>query len=271
MGNSSSISSNNIKFIFNYDSNQAKEELQKAEEIDNYLKYCSLNLVNKKARENLQYAPTGFSLREKNYVSSFLNEINEHLPLKLKMDIKEVKIIPLMPTADGGMPHTRPNNIICYGNIEQIYSINTLIHELWHIHQRNYKYDWVRIFEYIGWKEWNGVLPDKLKDKYRLNPDTVESPLWVYKDTWVPLPIFKDITNPKIGDVNIWFYNVKTNQYVTFIPKEMRDYFSDLLPQVAYEHPKEITAYILSERNKYNETPVFKDLLKAMGHMAIMP
>lgn len=271
MGNISSSIHNNIKFIYHNNNTQDNhQELIKAEKIDNYLYFCSLNELNKKARENLQYAPTQFSEREKNYIHSFFNEINIHIPIKLRVDIKEVKIIPLMPTADGGMPHTRPNNIICYGNVNQIYSLNTLIHELWHIHQRNFKEEWAKILESIGWKEWSGVLPDKLKDKYRLNPDTVDSPLWIYNNTWVPLPIFKDISTPKIGEVNIWCYNVKTGQYVTSIPKEMKERFSDKLPDVAFEHPREIAAYLLSDRDKFNETQGFKELVKAMGHISIM-
>lgn len=270
MGNSQSLQ-NNINFIFNHDSNDMKHELLKAEEKDNYIHFCSLNQLNKKAREQLQYNTSQFSYKEKSYMHSFFNEINLHIPQKLRVDIKEVKIILLMPSADGGMPHTRPDNLICYGNPTQIYSLNTLIHELWHIHQRNYKDEWAKILEYIGWKEWDGSLPDKLKDKYRLNPDTVDSPLWIYKNTWVPLPIFKDITNPKINEVNIWFYNTKTQHYITRIPEELKKHFSDLLPDVAFEHPREIAAYLLSERDKYSETNGFKELVKAMGHIAIEP
>jgi len=38
---------------------------------------------------------------------------------------------------------------------------------------------------------------------------------------------------------------------------------------VAFEHPREITAYMLAEPDKFRHSPAFKDLIKAMGNNAI--
>jgi hypothetical protein len=173
-----------------------------------------------------------------------------------------------MPTADGGMPHTRPDNIICYPNISQLFSESTLIHELWHIHQRLYQIDWLKIFKRIGWRLWEGKLPDILENNRRYNPDTIDSPYWVFQDTWVPVPIFKDISRPKVNDVEIWFYNINKHYHVRQIPDELTSYYGNL-SSIAFEHPREITAYMLSEYTKFKDSSAFKHLLEAIGQTAI--
>ena len=122
------------------------------------------------------------------------------------------------------------------------------------------------MFEQLGWKEWTGHLPEVLRNHCRINPDTIDSPLWVYQDTWVPVPIFRDSTLPSISDVDIWFYHIKGRHHVKQIPSEMEVVG---LPKSAYEHPREITAYLLADHNLYHDSPVFKTLLSLVGHLAI--
>ena len=118
----------------------------------------------------------------------------------------------------------------------------------------------------MGWKEWTGRLPELLRNYRRINPDTIDSPFWVYQDTWVPVPIFRDISLPSLSDVDIWFYHIKEGRHVKQIPIEME---IPGLPKSAYEHPREMTAYLLADHSMYHDSPAFKTLLSSVGHLAI--
>ena len=263
MGNTSS-NIDHIRII--HDKREATNLLNVAESKDYYLHHCYKDKANSNARRNSNYFPNALSQLDINSAMSFIQKTIPQLPPKL-LELK-VHIIQLMPTADGGMPHTRPGNIICYPDFTHLYSVSTLIHELWHIHQREFKPYWIIVFKRLGWTEWNGKLPDKLEMNRRYNPDTIDSPLWIFQNKWITVPIFKDITNPSINHVDIWFYNPNIEYYIKRIPEELSSYFTDLR-DVELEHPREITAYMLSEPDRFYSSPAFKDLLKAVGNNSI--
>jgi hypothetical protein len=247
----------------------AERLLQDAEAIDFYLDTCRHDPMNAKARRKLNYAINSLSSKEYEYYQSALDKIVKQLPKRLQMDLQEVSILSLMPSADGGMPHTRPYQLICFPHIEQVKtSLSTMIHELWHVHQRKYKETWTRVFEQLGWSEWSGRLPAFLEKNRRLNPDTIDSPLWVYQNTWVPVPVFRDISLPSVGEVDIWFYHVNEEYHLKQIPSKMEVFFPNL-PQSAYEHPREITAYLLADHSLYTDSPAMKSLLSSVGQLAI--
>jgi hypothetical protein len=112
---------------------------------------------------------------------------------------------------------------------------------------------WRKMFEAMGWTEWKGELPRMLDNNRRYNPDTIDSPLWIH-GSWVPVPIFRDITQPILSEVDIWFYHAAEGYHVKTVPEEMR---IQGLPHSAYEHPREITAYVISEAEKYSGTEVY--------------
>ena len=147
MGNSASAN-NSLHFIVIANKNQAQALLDTAEKEDFYLEECHDNKANSLARRNLTYFANQVSIQDNNYAMAYLDAANLYLPIRLLNDLKEVKIVQLMPSADGGMPHTRPDNIICYPDISQLFSKTTLIHELWHIHQRAFKNEWFN-FEFF--------------------------------------------------------------------------------------------------------------------------
>ena len=250
------------------DKGDAQILLDTAELSDYYLEECHDSKSNSLARKSLTYRANTVPLRELNYAISFLEGVYNFLPMRLLNDISEVNVIQLMPSADGGMPHTRPDNIICYPDLSQLFSRTTLIHELWHIHQRNYKDLWAQTFKRMGWTLWGGKLPEKLEEARRYNPDTIDAPLWIFDDKWVPIPIFKDITHPKVGEVEIWFYNPDKNYHSHQVPPEIANYYPGLSP-AAYEHPRELAAYILSEPDRYQNSMAFKHLVESLGHTAI--
>ena len=76
--------------------------LGQAEALDNYRAACAASELNAFARQGQQY--TFFPCELQNS----LQNIVEHYDLT-----KGSRVITLHPTADGGFPHTRPNNIIC--------------------------------------------------------------------------------------------------------------------------------------------------------------
>jgi len=268
MGNTSS-SPHNLSFTLVCNKADALNLLNISEKKDFYLEECRDDTTNFKARINSSYSPNNISLRDKQYAESFLNGMASFLPGRLLSDLNNINIIQLMPSADGGMPHTRPNNIICFPDISQLFSITTLTHELWHCHQRIYNELWFKTFNKLGWTLWNGKLPEQLEKARRYNPDTLEWPFWLFNNKWVPIPIFRDITRPNVSQVDIWFYNPEKKYHITRVPPEIEEYFPNLPPS-AYEHPREITAYMLSEPDKYRNSKGFTDLIESIGNISIV-
>lgn len=268
MGNIQSVQTN-LQFTLISNKLDAESLLKAAEAKDFYLEECHDNKSNALARRTLTYSPNTISLRDKNYANIYLEGIISVLPKRLVSDLDQVNVIQLMTSADGGMPHTRPDNIICYPDISQLFSRSTLIHELWHLHQRKYNELWIDVFKTLGWTIWKGKLPNHLETYRRYNPDTIDYPLFIYEDKWVPVPIFKDITKPIVSDVEIWFYNPEKEYHLKQVPNEIVSYFPDL-PSSAYEHPREITAYMLAEPQKYLHSKAFKDLIRSIGEISIM-
>jgi len=267
MGNNTSKTNLQINIIF--DKKEAQNLLNKAERKDFYIEECHDDNANSLARKNLSYFANSMTNSEYTDATVHLDQSKALIPIRLLNDLKEVKIIQLMPTADGGQPHTRPNNIICYPDFRLLNSGTTLIHELWHIHQRLFKGLWFKTFHSIGWNEWNGKLPEQLDKARRYNPDTIDCPFWIFMNIWIPIPIFKDISNPNVAEVEIWFYNPITKYHVKRVPDELLIFFPDL-PAAAYEHPRELTAYMLSEPDKYRSTKGFKRLIESIGEISII-
>jgi len=267
MGN---ILASSSKFKMNviYDKKDAQNCLNDAEKKDFYLEECYDNTSNLFARKNLTYSANNISYDEKPNINEYIKLSYSFLPSRLLNDLGEITIVSLMPTADGGMPHTRPNNIICYPNILQLFSSTTLIHELWHIHQRQYNSAWAKTFKNLGWEQWEESLPDYIENMRRYNPDTIDCPYWIFNKQWIPIPIFKDISHPKVNDVEIWFYNPYDNYHIKRIPMELLERFPNM-PNSAYEHPRELTAYLLAEPDKYRNSIGFKQLIDSIGIISV--
>ena len=102
----------------------------------------------------------------------------------------EINIVCAPPNAEGGMPHTRPNFIIC---IPHNYSSNEadfhkmIVHEIIHILQRVH---YAKFMHFIA-TEWDyrlltraefEKLPEHILVRRRINPDTVACPYLIWKD-----------------------------------------------------------------------------------------
>lgn len=252
----------------------SKEEshalLDAAESVDHYREKCRTNQTNAKSRLSHGYGPNSMTYHELKTLELLLENATPLLPRRLKTDLHDVRLIQLMPTADAGMPHTRPGNLICYSDVSQFSTSTTLIHELWHVHQRQYVDEWNRIFEGLGWSVWDGEVPAALDRHRRYNPDTIQAPMYVYDQTWVPVPLFKDISKPNLTETVVWFYNIQTQRHITSVPEKLINDFPSV-PASAYEHPRELTAYVLSDPKKYADAPGFRTLFRLMGYLSISP
>jgi hypothetical protein len=224
----------------------ASQRLADAEAADFYMARCNESKSNLTARRGHIYAAY-------NYDADYRLKLHHSLeastiPSILLRDLGHTEIAVLYPSADGGMPHTRPQNIICIPYSHTPPSHTTIMHELWHIHQRRYPAKWESALNAaLGYRPWPAAtLPDELERQRRYNPDTITTPFWIWRDTWVPVPVFQNITAQTLTNTRTWFYNVKTGRISHEIPPEML--LRELPASAAtYEHPYETAAYILSE------------------------
>ena len=235
--------------------------LRNAEAQDEYLTACAAHAANAPSRRT--YAANSIP---PNLVNHYQDRIKAlRLPRRL-LDLPRIPIVTLMPSSDGGMPHSRPN-MVCIPRLELLESTETMIHELWHVHQRIYQAEWTIVFKSLGWKPYEGELPAGLERYRRINPDTVDSPLWIFEDTWVPVPLFRDV-GASLTEADVWFYHVKEGHRQRTVPPALAEAFPDL-PASAYEHPRELAAYALSSPDQHGSSPGFMELISHLGHYAI--
>lgn len=220
--------------------------LIRAEWVDRYRTSCAACRINAAARRDHDYTarpPTSDSVPFYAAVERFPGWLRNYLPPILY-------VIYLANSADGGMPHTRPQNIVClplHMRVDDPAGHTTFMHECIHIHQRTYPNLWERLYrEILELEPYKGPLPDSVEDRRRLNPDTLVEPLYVWRGQWVTVPVFTQPDAPQLGAVKILYYNVRTGAWQAFMPPEMAAEFGSLSTAQA-EHPAELAAYLLSE------------------------
>jgi hypothetical protein len=224
----------------------ARAALLEAERGDQYRVACYADRLNAIARTGQSYVAAKQSDTDRAHAQTHLTQLQHSIPSTLQT-LGNVEVAYLMPSADGGLPHTRPTRLICLPMRPTPVSIETILHELWHVHQRVNKARWHHFLS----SRWHFVpykhsLPDKFQGMVRLNPDTLETPLWLWKNEWVPVCVFTNPTTPTLQDTAVWFYNTQKGQYSTTVPAAMAAFFGTTLQAVAYEHPYEMGAYFLA-------------------------
>lgn len=224
--------------------------LEQAEHLDNYLKSIDNSYLNKIARSKCTYK------EESNF---FLDTINKYTKKYSIFD--NIKIVQLHSSAENGYPHTRPNNIICIPSNSRFPDLETtLFHEVVHIHQRNNKYLWDDFLLRHGWKQYDASkIPQRWKDKCRLNPDTIYAPYYIFEDRYVPLPMFKKEINIELNDVNVMWYDTKSGILNNSPPESFNKKYGFSVSQS--EHPFEIYAVILSKQYPFDDKDIFKYLV----------
>jgi hypothetical protein len=245
MGNKQS--SLTLDFTIFSDAGAANQILARSEKIDRYREQCANHKANSIARRGQPYMPYNCSQDYLILLKETLEASKKHLPNKLLNELTNVAIVVVYPSTDGGMPHTRPENVICFPYGIDYPSLETIEHELWHLHQRRHPEFWEKLLAtQWNFKPYNASLPPLLEKQRRLNPDTVLTPYWIWNNEWIPVPIFQNVTQPTLADCKIWFYNAKTELVDHDVPKDIANYFGRKMPMAAFEHPYEMAAYMLS-------------------------
>ena len=212
--------------------------LRKAEEIDNFQEKVKNNKINNLARINHYYLSLNTSDIKYNYPYSFF--------------LEKVEIISMHPTAEAGLPHTRPSNIIClpaYYPEDRLDEI--LKHEYLHIDQRNRRQLWNTKFEHDGWKQINqSLIPERWLNRCRINPDTIDQPFWSFKGN-VPLPLFEREDKPNLREVQIHWWDINSGIKQSQEPRSFLEKYGKQVSQP--EHPREIFAVELSKNLQRQE------------------
>lgn len=201
------------------------QELRNAEIIDRFFDVVKNDPVNSLARKNLSY--TAFN---ENVDPWFGNTV----------------IVTMHPSAEGGMPHTRPPNIICmpvyYPDSRKE---ETLKHEYIHIDQRRRKSVWDNFFRKEGWSRVDeSEVPDRWRNRCRLNPDTFDQRFWAWKGQYVPLPLFEREDKPDLRQVSIQWWDRESGVRMPQAPRLFMEKYGTAPAQP--EHPRELAAVELA-------------------------
>lgn len=248
--------------VLNYE--ESVDALKEAEHTDRYNELVGYSSSNQYARLDGPYTPYDLTPDEIMKMEEHLQTIQTQIPQRLLKSLEFINVICLVPSAESGMPHTRPGNIMCTAHGAPL-TFEICLHELWHIHQRQFKYRWDGFFtERWFFSPWQGSLPEDLERSRRFNPDTIDTPLWIWKDTWVPVPIMTNVSQPSLRETEIWFFNAATNIRVREPPQEMQKFFSRSINKMAYEHPREMSAYMLTQKPNLS-IPAYSTLMYFIG------
>lgn len=199
-------------------------QLREAENLDHFFRRVTENPINTLARQNLSYLPA------RNYTEPW---------------IENTEIITMSPSAEAGMPHTRPPNIICMPQwFPESRKQETLAHEFVHIHQRRHLDKWNTFFHKEGWSRVDPYeLPERLVSRCRMNPDTIDQPFWQWKGQYVPLPLFEREDKPELRQVIVSWYDRLSGVRQPEAPRSFLEKYGSA-PQP--EHPRELSAVELA-------------------------
>ena len=219
--------------------------LAAAESQDGYLELVAKDRANRIARQSMNYSANRLSPSEMAALTDRINSFLPRIPFVLRT--LNPTIVPLMPSADSGFPHTRPSDLICLPGSATALTCETFVHELWHLHQRAHYREWTAFFEKNwNWRIYEGPINPDLEAVRRLNPDTLTDPLWIWNNEWVPMCVFLNPNSPSFDNTATWFYNARTGLHYRAIPDAMAAFFSRSLSPSAYEHPCETSAYMIT-------------------------
>ncbi len=202
------------------------EKLQEAETYDHFFTKIRDDPVNHLARQPLSYTA--------------MNQTTQPFLLN-------TEIVTMHPTAEAGLPHTRPPNLICmplyYPDSRKQ---TTLYHELIHIDQRRRKYKWNAFFEREGWRQASEEdIPERWLRRCRMNPDTIDERFWAWQGRHIPLPLYEREDKPDLRHCVIQWYDKVTGIRQTEPPRSFMERYGSMPSQP--EHPRELAAVELAE------------------------
>jgi hypothetical protein len=211
--------------------------LAHAERFDRFVQRCNECPINRLARVNHSYTAWN----------------DQSLAMKAKsflQDYKDVSVLIVNPTAEGGMPHTRAPSLIC---LPAYYSESkleeTIKHELVHISQRKNASLWLTRAKIEGWEPVNeSEIPKAWLSRCRLNPDTAAVRFFAWEGRHVPLPLFIREDKPELRDIQVRWYDKEEGIVKTAVPTSFTQKYGTLGAS-SIEHPYELWAY---HPQKYN-------------------
>jgi hypothetical protein len=199
--------------------------LAHAESIDSYQAKCTDNDLNARARSRCTYIPW----TDPHSFSSYA--------------LDGETIVTLHPSADGGMPHTRPPATICLpAYFPESRMEETLKHERIHLDQRKRYSAWVAALGMEGWTPVQETIPEEYRKRCRLNPDTCWSPFWAWNGRSVPLPFFVREDKPDMREIAVRWYDLETQTLSSAVPPSLVKKYGTLQSH-SLEHPFELMAY----------------------------
>ena len=156
-----------------------------------------------------------------------------------------VTIVYIDGRSDSGLPHTRGKSGIALP-VFLLWnpSDKTVQHELVHISQKHFPQRWWAVYS----KLWNirvatesefMSIPEKLRLKRRINPDTLGTPYTVWQGRYMPMSVFVT-TTPDLKNCKRGFWDLTMSQWTWESPPGWESTigvgFND-------EHPNEIAAH----------------------------
>jgi hypothetical protein len=216
------------------------QALFRAEQIDQYQKQVSESAINRKARADYTYMPA-------------VHSVKRTVPNKDdSQPWPSGQVVWMDPTAEGGLPHTRAPNYICIPyTYDEKQLANTLLHERVHVSQRLHPKAWEKLLA-ATWdmRPWVGNLPDSIRTRRRINPDLTPAPLFIWKNEYVVLGVFKDESKPVLAEIDLVWWMPKNQTLLKEAPPGWKEFFGTI---PAGEHPYEISAYLVAAAPKGNK------------------
>lgn len=202
-------------------------KLKEAESIDHFEEKVRADPINRLARQHLFYGPASVSDTPTSWILGS-------------------EIVTMYPTAEAGLPHTRPPNLICMPQwFPEERKQNTLLHEYIHLDQRNRQPVWDTKFKREGWTPiLESELPARFLRMCRMNPDTIDSRFWAWEGRHVPLPLFEREDKPDLRQVTVQWYDLQTGVRQPQAPRRFMERYGSFPSQP--EHPRELSAVELA-------------------------
>lgn len=157
-------------------------------------------------------------------------------------------------SCEDGMPHTRGDRIYIPVTESSATRHDTIRHEMIHIYQRRNPDSWAKFYQ----RNWSFMLydapptgiPKKILDARRSNPDTWTEPWSCWMGRWWPIPVYRDVVNPRLRDADIVFWDSWRNQIFTEPPQAWYAFFG-VPGQI--EHPHELAATMIVAEDTRSE------------------
>ena len=207
----------------------AEQRLALAEQEDGFFARVKASAVNRLARRNCTYEAW--------------NDQSLAVKARALLDPEDrwVDIVILDPSAEGGMPHTRPGLICLPAYYPESKLKETLVHEMLHISQKRQPTLWASRASLEGWSPRHGIIPDFWASRLRLNPDTF-STLYAWQGRYVPLPVYIREDKPTMREIEVRWFDMNQGIVKISPPASFTQVYGSL-GHAQIEHPYELWAY----------------------------